>query len=204
MTARLQELESLYEAVEVYRVRLVQEILREQAYAAEAPEKKHGADVEIIRHGHNGANHVVKITVQDVGYIKPRGSKEQLVIQHHWRDITATALADFRFQFTRKLLVLIDTYFPFKQTTDHDNRQPIFKGIIDGIRYATSIPDDNFRYLEYWPRGEVDKNFPRTEIFLIPQTEEWDKQLELLGIPAIKNDTKLATTMISKIPSTGW
>lgn len=62
-------------------------------------------------------------------------------------------------------------YFPDKRRRDPDNYCGKF--VLDGLTRAGIIEDDCFSSIVLTLQGRVDKENPRTEIFVHPRTEEF-------------------------------
>lgn len=60
-------------------------------------------------------------------------------------------------------------YFPNTRRRDPDNYCGKF--LLDGLTKAGAITDDSFGAIVLTLQGRVDKNNPRTEIFIHPRTE---------------------------------
>ena len=73
------------------------------------------------------------------------------------------ALRDVNRQFDKALCV-IRVYSPASYW-DVDNRA--YKYIIDSLRYNKLIKDDRQNYLSFMVLGEMDKEHPRTEIYIM-------------------------------------
>lgn len=85
-----------------------------------------------------------------------------LTTKLYWTKIMAMALQDCRLSF-EKILLIVDIHAG--GAWDPDNRA--IKTLIDGIRYAQLIPDDNAQYLSYMVTGEAKSDDPKTIITLI-------------------------------------
>ncbi len=68
-----------------------------------------------------------------------------------------------------KALVRIDYFFPTAGRRDPDNYSG--KMLIDGLTKAGVIADDSFSYIALALHGHKDKDFPRTEITIVPMLE---------------------------------
>ncbi|MDD2586792.1 MAG: hypothetical protein PHT79_09770 [Syntrophomonadaceae bacterium] len=111
----------------------------------------------------------IKVTVKD---ILPRDiglSKNSLKI--HWLGILHNAFSKLDVQY-QKVLCVIKIYNP-AAFWDVDNRG--YKIIIDSLRYNGIIPDDKWNNLAFMVDGEVDRENPRTEIYIMeyPENPLW-------------------------------
>jgi len=106
-------------------------------------------------------NGFVKITIND---ILPRAvgvSKSSL--EYHWLSLMHKALKDVETQY-EKILCVIKVFSP-AHYWDVDNRT--YSIIINSLRYNQVIPDDKFNNLSFMVMGDIDKDNPRTEIYLL-------------------------------------
>lgn len=104
-------------------------------------------------------NGVLRITIND--YL-PRNNFVTSDVYNSWIGIIAKTLIDKNIHFDRALCVIIN-YLP-RDGWDVDNRG--YGIIINALRYAGIIKDDTFRHLAFMVVGEVDKDNPRTEIYV--------------------------------------
>mgnify|MGYP000846023041 CR=1 FL=1 len=103
----------------------------------------------------------IKITIND---ILPRAvgvSKSSL--EQHWYGLMHEALKDIKTQYEKTLCVI--KIFSPAHYWDVDNRT--YSIIIDSLRYNDIIPDDKFNNLSFMVMGDIDKDNPRTEIYLL-------------------------------------
>ncbi len=108
----------------------------------------------------------VKITIND---ILPRAvgvSKSSL--ENHWLSLMHKALQDVETQY-EKILCVIKVFSP-AHYWDVDNRT--YSIIINSLRYNKIIPDDKFNNLSFMVMGDIDKDNPRTEIYLLEHPED--------------------------------
>lgn len=108
----------------------------------------------------------VKITIND---ILPRAvgvSKSSL--EYHWLSLMHKALKGIEKQY-EKVLCVIKVFSPANYW-DVDNRT--YSIIINSLRYNKIIPDDKFNNLSFMVMGDIDKNNPRTEIYLLEHPED--------------------------------
>mgnify|MGYP000964666638 FL=1 len=107
----------------------------------------------------------IKITINDilpriVGL--PKSNLEQ-----HWLGIMHKALKDIKKKY-KKVLCVIKVFSP-AYYWDTDNRA--YNIIINSLRYNQIIPNDKVDNLSFMVMGGVDKNNPRTEIYLVEHPE---------------------------------
>lgn len=103
----------------------------------------------------------IKVTIND---ILPRAvgvSKSSL--EQHWLRIMHKALKDIDRKYD-KVLCVIRIFSP-AHYWDVDNRT--YSIIINSLRYNQIISDDKFDNLSFLVMGDIDKNNPRTEIYLL-------------------------------------
>ncbi len=108
----------------------------------------------------------IKITIND---ILPRAvgiSKSSL--QRHWLSLMSKALKDIEKQY-EKVFCVIKVFSP-AYYWDVDNRT--YSIIINSLRYNQIIPDDKFNNLSFMVMGGVDKDNPRTEIYLLEHPDD--------------------------------
>jgi hypothetical protein len=108
----------------------------------------------------------VKISIND---ILPRAvgvSKSSL--EQHWLRIMHKALKDVDRQY-EKVLCVIKVFSP-AYYWDVDNRT--YSIIINSLRYNQIIPEDRFNNLSFLVMGDIDKNNPRTEIYLLEHPKD--------------------------------
>ncbi len=103
----------------------------------------------------------IKVTVQDI--LPKDVSISKPVLRDHWLRIMHQALKDVNKQFD-KVLCVIAVYCPTPYW-DVDNRA--YKYIIDSLRHNRIIPDDKHSNLSFMVIGGVDRESPRTEIYIL-------------------------------------
>ncbi|MCF8010881.1 MAG: hypothetical protein K9L17_08220 [Clostridiales bacterium] len=136
----------------------------EQSIDAEKEELGLPQDVEGV--STQKENGILKITVD--GYL-PRSVTCSRKVKTHWVSKISRAILDVDVSFD-KVLCIIAVYTPFTTEWDVDNRA--YKYIIDGLRYGGIIKNDNYKNLSFLVTGEVDENYPRTEIYVIECANE--------------------------------
>lgn len=107
---------------------------------------------------------VLRITIDEC---LPRGSVVTKPTKIRWIGKIRRALLDVNIRF-KSALVVIEVYSPYPGLWDTDNRA--FSMIINGIRYMKVIPDDSHQYMSFMVIGKLDKEDPRTEIFVLENT----------------------------------
>lgn len=124
----------------------------------------HSDIMQIVNTEVNGS--YIKITIND---ILPRAvgvSKSSL--ENHWLGIMHKALKDIETQY-EKILCVIKVFSP-AHYWDVDNRT--YSIIINSLRYNKIIPDDKFNNLSFMVMGDIDKDNPRTEIYLLEHPDD--------------------------------
>lgn len=124
----------------------------------------HSDIMQIVNTEVNGS--YIKITIND---ILPRAvgvSKSSL--ENHWLGIMHKALKDIETQY-KKILCVIKVFSP-AHYWDVDNRT--YSIIINSLRYNKIIPDDKFNNLSFMVMGDIDKDNPRTEIYLLEHPDD--------------------------------
>lgn len=113
----------------------------------------------------------LKVIVKDV---LPRSAGLAITsLRVHWLSIMHYAFSQKKKQF-QKILCIINIVCP-ADFWDVDNRA--YKIIIDSLRYNRLIPDDKHKYLSFMVTSEIDKENPRTEIYVIEHPENLLKNL---------------------------
>jgi len=107
----------------------------------------------------------IKITINDI--LPTNAGLSKNVIKFHWLALMNHALKDVNTTFN-KLLCVIKIYSP-ATFWDTDNRS--IKVVLDSLRYNRIIPDDRSQFLTHMIIGEVDRENPRTEIYLLEHPE---------------------------------
>lgn len=156
MFIKRSELEEAYLLAEKVRLKLwtvmdspIEEVFEEDEQEA----------IQMINTEVNGS--YVKIMIND---ILPRAvgvSKSSL--EHHWLSLMHKALKDVEIRY-EKVLCVIKIFSP-AHYWDVDNRT--YSIIINSLRYNKIIPDDKFNNLSFMVMGDIDKDNPRTEIYLL-------------------------------------
>lgn len=101
--------------------------------------------------------------------------------------INAYAEADLHLRF-EKAFIVIALYLPYSLEWDPDNRA--IKYIIDAVRYLRLVETDNWRHVSYAVTAEVDKENPRTEVYVV----DWaGKNLQTLMEALTRNGSKEAS-----------
>ncbi len=124
-------------------------------------------------------NGILKITVKDYLPRKclmlERGAITQL--SGHWLGTIRKALdeLDVKPKFAKAEAVIV-SYVPHNRVVDPDNLA--FKIMLDALRYNEIIADDSINELAFRVEGRVDKENPRTEMYVY----EYRDILEKLGI----------------------
>ena len=155
------ELEEAYLLAEKTRLKLWSILDNPASEVFEEDEKK---TIQIIDTKVN--DKYVKITIND---ILPRAvgiSKSSL--EQHWYSLMHKALKDVKTQYG-KILCVIKIFSP-AHYWDVDNRT--YSIIINSLRYNKIIPDDKFNNLSFMVMGDIDKDNPRTEIYLLEHPED--------------------------------
>jgi len=121
---------------------------------------------------------VLKIAVDDILPRYVKGIKNSL-LRLNWCQSIIEAVEDLRGKGMdpkfEKALCQIVVYHVLNTKWDADNRA--FKYIINGLACAKVIPDDAWDKLTIMVTGQVDKDRPRTEIFVMPLEEDLTKPL---------------------------
>lgn len=108
----------------------------------------------------------IKITVND---ILPRiAGLSKSSLELHWLGIMHKALKDIDRKF-EKVLCVIKVISP-AYYWDADNRAHNI--VINSLRYNQIIPNDKFGNLSFMVMGGVDKENPRTEIYLVEHPKD--------------------------------
>jgi hypothetical protein len=155
------DLEKAYVLSEQTRMQLWKLILQtpdiEEEYDKDAMINEH-IQVEDIENG-------TKIVIKD---LLPRNANLPLrTLREHWMSLMHHALKRNRRPF-KKILCVIKIVAP-GDFWDVDNRA--YKIILDSLRYNRLIPNDTSKYLSFMVLGDVDIDFPRTEIYLYEHPE---------------------------------
>jgi len=115
---------------------------------------------------------VLKIVVKDYPPRKCLAESKisQRLLRYRWVKSVVDAVGKLRtggiYPVFEKAHCVITVYLPLSTSNwDIDNRA--LKFIIDGLRYSGIIADDTADKLAYTVIGEMDKDFPRTEIILV-------------------------------------
>ncbi|MDX8367204.1 hypothetical protein [Cytobacillus sp. IB215665] len=74
-----------------------------------------------------------------------------------------------------KALVIIKQFYSDEKVRDFDNQYKTF--IFNALRYSKVLLDDSWKKLTYIECGELDKEFPRTEI-IVTNAEKLDNIME--------------------------
>lgn len=121
-------------------------------------------------------NGILKILVKDYiprkCLIKHKGAVTALC--KHWLTAIIDAVKRLREtgtvpHFDKRALCIIKTYIPRNIVRDLDNLA--FNTILNSLRYSKIIDDDSWNELAFSIDGDVDRENPRTEIYV---TEYWD------------------------------
>ncbi len=108
----------------------------------------------------------IKITINDILPRNVEIPKSNLEI--HWLGIMHKALKDINAKY-EKVLCVIKVYNT-AYYWDVDNRT--YSIIINSLRYNRIIPNDRFDNLSFMVMGGVDRDNPRTEIYLLEHPED--------------------------------
>ncbi|NLM87158.1 MAG: hypothetical protein GX176_00035 [Syntrophomonadaceae bacterium] len=109
----------------------------------------------------------VKITIKDV--LPREADIPKIALKEHWHSLMAHALKDVNWQADKVLCVI--KVISTANYWDTDNRA--YKFIIDSLRYNQIVPNDTHNNLSYLViGGEIDKENPRTEIYLVKHPED--------------------------------
>jgi len=109
----------------------------------------------------------VKITIKDV--LPREADIPKTIFREHWHSLMTHALRGIDWH-TDKLLCVIKV-ISTASYWDTDNRA--YKFIIDSLRYNQIIPNDTHNNISYLViGGEIDKENPRTEIFLLKHPDD--------------------------------
>ena len=108
----------------------------------------------------------IKITINDILPRMAGLSKSSLEL--HWLGIMHKALKDLDKKYERVLCVI--KVFSPAYYWDVDNRA--YNIIINSLRYNQIIPNDKFDNLSFMVMGGVDKDNPRTEIYLVEHPKD--------------------------------
>lgn len=106
-------------------------------------------------------NGILRISVDEC---LPRGSVVSKPVKMRWINKIRRALLDINIRFD-SATIIIEVYSPYSTSWDTDNRAHSM--IINAIRYMKIIPDDSYQYMTYMVSGKVDKENPRTEIYVL-------------------------------------
>jgi len=104
---------------------------------------------------------VLRISVDEC---LPRGNVVSKPVKMRWINKIRRALLDINIRF-ESATVIIEVYSPYSASWDTDNRAHSM--IINAIRYMKIIPDDSYQYMTYMVSGKIDKDNPRTEIYVL-------------------------------------
>ena len=112
---------------------------------------------------------VLKVTVDD--YL-PRKGLNAGELRSAWAYPVAQAIRDLASKTGKEIkfhraFCAINIYLPKNTAWDPDNRA--FPHIINGLRFARVIEGDTWDKLTFMVAGNVDKNRPRTEVFVTEQ-----------------------------------
>ncbi|SHE96185.1 hypothetical protein SAMN02745218_01145 [Desulfofundulus australicus DSM 11792] len=127
-------------------------------------EEQDGATALIIQE--DDLKGVLKIVVD--GYL-PRTRHATSMMRRSWIGKITRALLPIDVHFEKAFCIIV-IYVPGKVNWDVDNRY--YKFIIDAIRFARIIDDDNCQRLSFMVIGGVDPENPRTEIYIVNQPFE--------------------------------
>ncbi|OPZ90999.1 MAG: hypothetical protein BWY74_02112 [Firmicutes bacterium ADurb.Bin419] len=108
----------------------------------------------------------IKITINDIlprAVGVPKSSLEQ-----HWLSLMYKALKDIKIQY-QKVLCVIKIFSPANHW-DVDNRT--YRIIIDSLRYGKIIPNGKCNSVSFMVMGNIDKDNPRTEIYLLEHPDD--------------------------------
>ncbi|MEW6772046.1 MAG: hypothetical protein AB1330_11765 [Bacillota bacterium] len=87
----------------------------------------------------------------------------------------------------KKAACLIVTYLPRKGRWDPDNRA--IGSLINGLRFASVIQGDSWDQLIFTVIGKVDKEYPRTEIFVTDQKRALSFVLDAFNLVLLDSGT---------------
>lgn len=104
---------------------------------------------------------ILRITVDEC---LPRDKLVTKVTKMRWINKIRRALLDINIRF-KSALIIIEVYSPYSGAWDVDNRA--FSIVINAIRYMKIIPDDSYQHMTFMVAGKMDKERPRTEIFVL-------------------------------------
>lgn len=136
----------------------------------DVPSGAYGEHAEILSDG------VIKVTIPEL--IPPYSVQTYDIekdLRLHIKKMVVKALLPIQEQvnITEGLLLIVH-FFPNKVIRDLDNRAN--KYLVDGIRYSRIIPDDSWTHLSFLVMGAVDRENPRTELYLF----DAEKRLDML------------------------
>jgi len=106
---------------------------------------------------------VLRVTVDEVLPRTRTGYRNQ---RRFWVSKIVSALSEINIKFSQALCI-IAIYSPVKKNWDTDNRA--YSYIINAVRLSHIIEDDNSKYLTFMVVGQIDFEYPRTEIYLLEQ-----------------------------------
>ncbi|MCL6478784.1 MAG: hypothetical protein K6T65_10245 [Peptococcaceae bacterium] len=102
----------------------------------------------------------------DVDEPLPRNATYTGSMRSVWLTKLYKALLDIDISFGRALCIII-VYSPRDVMWDVDNRA--YKVVVDALRIAGKVNDDNYQNISILVIGNVDKERPRTEIHVVEQ-----------------------------------
>jgi len=114
---------------------------------------------------------IVKITVP---LVLPHAVKKYIVEKKQkrlWINMITYACAKAKINTCFEKAVCIIKIFALNNSTRWDVDNIMHKHVIDGIREAGLIPDDNFRNLAVFLKGDQDDKNPRTEILVCDENK---------------------------------
>ncbi|MED0738532.1 hypothetical protein [Aneurinibacillus thermoaerophilus] len=178
-----EQLKRTYESTKLASIHLGQQIEaleqeKDKVSFLSIPDHSFGASAEILASG------VIRVTIPD---IPPSHEIERndvnKEIRRYYAGMVANPIRSLNFlEKIKHAVVLIVYYYPNYVIRDGDNRA--VKPLLDGIRYSRIIEDDNWKYLSFTVCGELDKQNPRTELYLfdlhknIGLLAEWLKKIK--------------------------
>ncbi|MDP9750302.1 hypothetical protein [Thermoanaerobacter pentosaceus] len=121
-------------------------------------------------------NEIVKLTVPDHPPKYVTGSA-RTAVKERWINNIAYSLTAIKNKVSfNHIFVFIKFYLPSKYS-DVDNSD--IKPIIDGIKYAGIVPDDNYKHISFGFNARYSKN-PKTEIYLLEYEKIPEKLFKIL------------------------
>lgn len=150
-----ENLDDLYGKFEALRYQFWWTLLNAENWAEPEDEYKN------IFYQVDEADGIYRVTFFD--YLPRSKNLEQYsIIRKTWQRIAIKAFKEVSHKYEQLFMYFI-IYLP-NNIWDVDNR-PV-KFIIDGARYAGIIPDDNYKHMAYGVQGEIDREYPRIEVYL--------------------------------------